>query len=387
MMKFTKLGATALAMALSITLVAPIGANAAYKNNVPDTFSDRYEGITETSQIKENKDASGNIVSYTDITTGKTVTEEADLVDYKIPKKIQIPVKEWTELTVKVGGGSCEIKKVKSSSKGTIKAKLSKSYKQYKTDNKEFCEKDKDGRLYYTDPVTQKKVYVANEDAAPNASEGTYTIRLYALKEGTSTVSYEVYDNKGAKVKKVKVKVTAKEIAPFASVTFAGKSLLVDKTKGATNANTIGEDKYVDSYTTKKSGKVRIKMSKGYKLVKVITGTENDYKIEPDTDYVAPAYGEKIEQIRADFKSDWGKFSNYYTWTDRGTKKNFKLKLSSNPISYEYTKFGRTGDKGYDYTNVNKSQFSYTPIFIYFVDKNTKKLYCFHTNIKRLLEK
>lgn len=385
MMKFTKFGAAALAMALSVTLVAPIGANAAYKNNVPYTFSNRYAGITEVEQIKTNEDASGNI-SYTDITTGKTVTEEADLVDYTIPKKMQIPVNEWVQFRVDLGNGDCEVKKVKSSSKGTIKAKLAKTFTQNKTKEKKICSKDEKG-TYYIDYVTEKKVYVANEDAAPNGSYGTYYIRLYATKAGTSTVSYQVYDNTGAKVKKVKVKVTAKEVTPFASVTFAGKSLLVDQTKGATNANTIGGDKFVNSYTTKKSGKVRIKMNKGYKLVKVITGTENGYTVKKAEGLAPSSYDEYSEQIKADFKSDWGKFGKDYTWTDRGSKKNFKLKLSTTPLSYEYQKQGKNGDASEELRSITSSPFSYTPVYIYFVDKNTKKLYRFHTAIYRLLEK
>ena len=131
MIKIRKLGATALALALSLTMVAPIGANAAYKDSVYESFSGKYSGqitAVQDIQIKENKDADGRIVSYTDITTGQTAAEAADLIDYTVPKKVTIPVKEWTLIHVKLGNGNCEVKKVKSSSKGTIKAKLCKEY-------------------------------------------------------------------------------------------------------------------------------------------------------------------------------------------------------------------------------------------------------------------
>lgn len=388
MRKFSKLGATALALALSLTMVAPISANAAYKVALPDSFEDKYEGITQADQIKENRDSSGKVVSYTDLVSGETVTEEADLKDYSVPKKVQIPVKEWCEIWVYLKDGECEVKKVKSSSKDTIKASLCKFHVQEKTTEKVWTGKDAGG-TYYWDAITDKKVYISSADAAPNGSYGRYRIRLYANKAGTSTVSYKVYDYTGAKKKTVKIKVTAKEIAPFASVTFGGKSVLIDQTKGATNSNFYSESKNVLGdmvYTTKKSGKFRIKMNKGYKLMKVITGTQNGYEIKKNDEI--GANGEKSYPIKSEFKTDYpGTFSSSYTWKDRGTKKSFKLKLSTNPSTYEYEKFTYTYKGNPTWESRQGSHFSQTPVKIYFQDKNTKKMYVYETTIIRLLDK
>lgn len=379
-----KFGAMALAAALSLTLIAPVSANAAYKEAAGPSFSGRYSGIFEVDQIKENKDASGKVVSYTDITTGATAAESADLIDYTAPKKMQIEVNDWKTLHVYLGNGNCEIRNVKSSNKKVIKANLSKTFSKYTTTDK-IDVHEENGQYYYYDGVTGKKIIVANKDAAPNASRGRYHIMLMAKKEGKATISYDVYDNTGNKTESVKIKVTAKEVAPFASVTFAGKSLLHDSYIGATNANALGI-KYVSNTTTKKSGKVKIKMNKGYKLVKVITGTANGYVVKPD-DSKAPYYGEDAEQIKSEFKSDFGTFSNYYTWTDRGASKSFKLALSTTPSSYGYSKYGKTGEEPYEYLYSNEGYSSSTPIYIYFVDKSTNKLYRFNTTITRRLVK
>ncbi|WP_026511021.1 hypothetical protein [Butyrivibrio sp. LC3010] len=379
-----KFGAMALAAALSLTLIAPVNANAAYQEAAGPSFSQRYSGISEVDQIKENKDASGKVVSYTDITTGATAAESADLIDYTAPKKMQIEVNDWQTLHVYLGNGNCEIRNVKSSNKKVIKANLSKNFSKYTTTDK-ISVHEENGQYYYYDGVSGKKTIVANKDAAPNASEGRYHITLKASKEGKATISYDVYDNTGNKTETVKIKVTAKEVAPFASVTFAGKSLIHDRYIGATNANALGI-KYVSNTTTKKSGKVKIKMNKGYKLVKVITGTENGYVVKPD-DVTAPYYGEDAEQIKSEFKSDFGTFSNYYTWTDRGASKSFKLALSTTPSSYGYSKYGKTGEEPYEHLYSREGYSSSTPIYIYFVDKSTNKLYRFNTTITRRLIK
>lgn len=86
---------------------------------------------------------------------------------------------------------------------------------------------------------------------------GYAQIGVYAKKKGTYTVSFDVCDAKGKKLSSHKVKVTARVttggsyVSPFKKVTFAGKQ------------NIFSEP------TSKKSGKFKVEMNKGYKLTSI----------------------------------------------------------------------------------------------------------------------
>ena len=95
-----------------------------------------------------------------------------------------------------------------------------------------------------------------------------YKIAYYCKKKGTYTVSFKVRDkdNKVLETKSFKVKVGYTAYSyPFKSVQYAGDYLY------KYHRYVEGED-YEDPamlYTTKKSGKLKVKMSKGYKIKKI----------------------------------------------------------------------------------------------------------------------
>lgn len=83
-------------------------------------------------------------------------------------------------------------------------------------------------------------------------------IGVYAKKEGTYTVSFDIYSKDGSvKRSSHKVKVYAKNDSPVSSIKLGGKSLWESSS----------------AFTTMKSGKLSIKMASGYTLKKITIRT------------------------------------------------------------------------------------------------------------------
>ena len=119
-------------------------------------------------------------------------------------------------------GKVCYVKNIKTNSKNLI-AKNTRYYTSTSTDE-------------YTNPYAE--------------------IGLYAKKEGTYKVTYNICDKAGKKLSSGKVTVYVKNDLPVKSVKFAGK-----------------EVNY--ALTSKKSGKLSVKMNKGYTLKKITVTTYN----------------------------------------------------------------------------------------------------------------
>lgn len=93
------------------------------------------------------------------------------------------------------------------------------------------------------------------------SSDDTYTdpyasIGLYAKKTGKYKVTYDICDKSGNKLSSGKVTVYVKDDLPVKSVKFGGKEV-------------------TSALTTKKSGKLSVSMSSGYKLKKITVTTYN----------------------------------------------------------------------------------------------------------------
>ena len=110
--------------------------------------------------------------------------------------------------------------------------------------------------------LVAKQTYQHSESATYTSPENYARIGLYAKKTGKYTVSFDIYSKDG-KVKRSSKKVTVyvKDDSPVKSVAFAGKTIFTS-TPSASNVSHV-------SYTNKKSGKISIKMSKGYTLKKI----------------------------------------------------------------------------------------------------------------------
>ena len=104
--------------------------------------------------------------------------------------------------------------------------------------------------------------WTEHSEATGSQSDSDYykqaSIGLYAKKDGTYIVKFDIYSKDGkTKRSSHKVTVYARSDSPSKSIKFAGKD--------------------IPSYTTKKKGKLSVKMSKGYKLnkIEVITYDKN----------------------------------------------------------------------------------------------------------------
>lgn len=156
--------------------------------------------------------------------------------------------------------------------------------------------------------ITSVNISTYNQQA-PNSSK----IALYASKEGTYTVSFDICNEFDEKVSSHTVKVYANTDHAIKSVTYAGKQ-------------TYG-------FTDEAKGKLAITMNKGYTLKKIVLETYNKA-------------GEQKTKI---------------------VKNNSTVELGKYPYFYEY------GEMYKDYYNMNTSLMAITGIRVYYIDKYTKE--------------
>lgn len=328
MRKVSRIGAAALAVALSVAFATPSTAHAARipevvvnlsKEKTNDTYSsglitkdknvvfqttDRNAFYAEYKKYwKDNSYGStsrtiGNVttyyiyrITYKNELTGATSTEEKDVNpsatysdEVKLTSKVYVNAGEPTNLVVYLRNGDTTIKKVKSSKKSVLTATIDKKNSQVtKTDNNAEIMTDKDGNKFYY-RSTGEKVYLPKEHTrdsaeykATNGSSSQITIRLNPKKPGSSKVSFKIYNKDGQQTGKATVKVEVRSDADiFKTVTFAGKSL-IEKKFGDTNYINYGrrasENAYDYNFTEKTKGKLVVKGNKGIKIVKIQVGT------------------------------------------------------------------------------------------------------------------
>lgn len=143
----------------------------------------------------------------------------------------------------------------------------------------------------------------------PNSSK----IALYASKEGTYSVSFDIYNDLDEKVSSHTVKVYANTDRAIKSVSFAGKD--------------------VYGFTDKTKGKLSVTMNKGYALKKIVVETYD-----------------KIGKQKT-----------------KAVKNNSTVELGRYPF------FNENGEMYKDYYNMNTSLMSITGIRVYYIDKYTKE--------------
>ena len=112
--------------------------------------------------------------------------------------------------------------------------------------------------------TSSKNLIAKNTHYYTTSSDDTYTdtfasIGLYAKKTGKYKVTYNICDKSGNKLSSGKVTVYVKNDLPVKSVKFAGK-----------------EVNY--ALTSKKSGKLSVKMNKGYTLKKITVDCQHFFR-------------------------------------------------------------------------------------------------------------
>ncbi|WP_026659078.1 hypothetical protein [Butyrivibrio sp. AC2005] len=206
---------------------------------------------------------------------GQGYTESQKINAY--PEKVRVYTGGTNIVYVTLGSGNIKLKKVKSSNKKVIKAKIVENEEYTTTQNYTFR---KDSKGYYYESVAGEKVYVSSPTDKVNMSRAKVGIKLYGVKDGKATVSFDIYDINGSKTGKGKITVVSDTNLPIKDITFGGQSLEQGVKIGETNNNYIYKGKDFNTfyaYTKKKSGKLKVTTSKDYKIERIQVGKLEKY--------------------------------------------------------------------------------------------------------------
>ncbi len=315
MSKFSKLGATALALALSLTMVAPITANA----EVTWTKDGDYKVYKneDTKESKSDKDVGGNIE--------KLLKSEV--------KAVTITVNSYNEvIDLETTNDVAKFENFKSNKKA-LKVKVLEKDETLDADKKYPFGVDawsSDGQTGYYRNVKGETVSVAFADRnkLPKGSEkASYKIRLFTKKAGTYKFSYDAKLKDGSTVKKT-IKIFAKADGnPFKSITFAGKNISVNY-KANDDQLRLWTKGYQENTTTAKSGTIRVTMNENFKLKKIEVGTP---RMKDDNK------GDRV--VRTDDYDGSSSLAGYYNWKKVKNGKKIKLaKVDESEWDYDKTK-------------------------------------------------
>lgn len=190
-----------------------------------------------------------------------------------------------------------------------------------------FADKDEHIENLKTDSknLKAKIVYMSSYDGKREGGIG-----LYATKEGTYTVTFDIYDANDKKVSSHSVKVYANSDHAMKSLTFEGNSML-------SNSLII---------TDKSKGKLSVTVNKGYTLKKIVIKTYDKNGVEKS----------------------------------KTVKNNSNITLGKYSYCYEY------GDVYEEYYSLESSMMAPTYVYIYYTDKYTKESECVGYRICRPAE-
>lgn len=206
----------------------------------------------------------------------------------------------------KNAGDSIKTKSLKSSSKDLIVKQT------YQKDVNELMQYFYEGVRTYEGSQYNSLGGITEEDAngntiyvfanTPSSRTNSYAfLNMCAKKAGTYTVSFDVVGANGKKRYTQKITVVVDDKEAVASISFAGKKLNV------TNAS-----RHV-IYTTKKKGKLNVKMNKGYKLKRIQYIAGYQQKVVQPPYEGAPSYIEEepiVYQIKNNKKISLPAVSN-----------------------------------------------------------------------------
>ena len=353
--------------------------------------------------ITKDADDNGN-VTYTNKANGKTYTIKSDGTrsgddTYNIKskdalKKDTVELGHYRVMKISLPYGQSNISKLKiKSGKGVITAKISKEAVvkgQYL-----YFEKDKDGSYYYRDRLTGQKINMGTTKGM-YVDYADYKIRIFGKKLGKAVLEYQINDSSGNKITNNKIAISVKKNgSAITSATFGGKSLLLDYSKNGNNKNYIYNNgtKSGSEFTSKKSGKFKVRLSNDYILKNI---------------YVERIHGRKKDQMSEDRYDGWetepvsmgldlngdGDYNDvidgfvesksttvYYEKIRNGQK----LVLNSDPY-IEQNDYLDKQDNSRN-TLVERENLRDTRIIVVYQDKRTGSFYWWETTICRLVKK
>lgn len=375
MRKLSRIGATALALALSVAMISPVsvkayvlsGDEAVYdinrtgtatmdeKGNItrsysaPDQYKNRITGATWNKEIKD-ENAEWKAKNY----YGKTKKIEIGTDEY-YEHFIELETGEKvTAVKVKKGKGIITVKEY-ANGEATV-------YPSYDDTTKQ---------LYFTKADNSREVVATLADY-PTAEQSeqykriqyTCGIRIFGKKAGKAKLQYTV----NGKKQTIDI-VVSDDARVFQEVKYAGKVLeYANKAKGASNSNnweSQTKNKHGISYVTKKSGKFSAKMGKNYKFVKAYLVKNTPYVTKDDSrDESEPEYGwvdkytgnhiERSKTIGVDLNGDGDCLDTVYGIDERymnydvvkAIKNNKKITLDTSPYQENRTETNTWGSTG-----------------------------------------
>lgn len=367
MVKFSKIGAAALALALTVTFVAPTQVKAWYA----------YDDV----DIDYTTDADGKR-TYKNNATGKTWTDEDDAATEAAARNVEfaqdsidVETNTYTEFSITTKRGETQIDKIKAKSgKGNISFKVVSKTESYKDKTfKDVCSTDSNGKYYYY--YQGKKIEIPEADLEKSAAYVSVTLRVYGKNVGKTVLQYKTKDKDGKVIANKKLTINVKDNASaITKITYGGKlvysSSLTDIDVKSYDGKYgygryTGEPSLYGTYVTKKSGKIKVTAGKGYKVVAIYVQKDNDYELNEDGSYVNKKsnngfkVGTKTFGITGDDEAT-------YTWSK--IKNGGKLTLSKVPDSKSapYTK-DTAAYTGYS------SNFATTTVKVIVQNKKSKK--------------
>ena len=378
MSKFSRLGASALALALSIALVSPVTVSAMtdVNKNSGDTYTKTSKETGKTTTWSKGDD------EYDDeLISGASDFEET----YYNHKKERVQVGEYTFITVPLSYGQVSVSKVKIKSGKDIVAVKVAGYEKYI--NFRCDEVNEAGTRYIVDPATGERIKKIADatDAEKYKDYGIVKFRIYGKKIGDAVIQYQVNDAKGNKVATRKMKISVGDTG-VKSVKFAGKEIYAD----------VLVNRKANTYFSKKSGKLKVTMNKGYALKSIYVITDPGYEDVTEGNYKH----RRPKTVRLDLNGDGDcldtidgieeKEDNNKIYTK--VKNGKKIKLGSQPSKSAYLKETSTNElDGKEYQSSAESLLvnglSTTKILIIYQDKLTKDYLTAFAEIERVLGK
>ena len=399
-----RLGAMALAAAMTITLIAPVSAKASFyydtDNSAEYKKNDKGEitGKTQTGTKYTNK-VTGETYTY-DYKAYKSTGDyyKATLYDNGIRKSLIVGTNDYNEIKVNLDPGST-ITSIKVS-KGKNLITLTQSKFESEVVEPDW---DSEAKKFYFRKLTGDKEYIALSELhtpaeweAAKRVKNSYAYRVYGKKKGNAEVKITVKDAAG-KVKTTKVKVpVSDENRRITKVTYAGKALTMDYNKGSNNSGYYAKqssNKAGNFYVTKKSGKFKVTLGQNYKFIAAYVIKPNPYTTKTDTvDNSSSSHKDvttTTESIRQyaygiDLNGD-GDFEDTINGINESSYKNKsfvkvgnnrKITLNTIPNKTDKTVVRTYGDQG-QYTSTERhmsnSNLATTEVIVVYQDKLTKE--------------
>ncbi|WP_026491993.1 hypothetical protein [Butyrivibrio sp. XPD2002] len=354
MVKISKIGAAAIALALSITLITPMSAKA----EIIKTYE------KDGSITLKNEDT-GRSFNTKDFVADEAIDE--DYIEEQLEIMATSETKAITITTNSKNEGigiitTCDVAKCKNfkANKKALKVKIIQKdeYTDTSTTKKnDYDIKGKDGLYYYRNldgEIVKKEL----KDCPKGVDYGIYAIRLYTEKAGTYKVTYEAVLKDGTTAKRSFKVIAVADSAAFKSITYAGKVLAYSvKTKDAPE-NRVWSQGYGYGATTSKSGKIQVTMNENFKLKKIEVGKEVYKEIPGTKDVSTKAYAD------GDYTSSLERYNEKtISWKKVKNGKKIKLNKEDNTDKHDYW-------VGHEYKD--KGTYSTTYIRVTYYDKKNK---------------